>query len=95
MADFTVRVELHDATSQDYENLHQVMTSSGFQRSIISTEGIRYNLPEAEYDFSSESLGLESVLDKAIALVNSITNNRSIFITQSKGRMWVGLKKSA
>lgn len=30
MAKFTVRVELHDANSEDYDNLHKKMEAKGY-----------------------------------------------------------------
>lgn len=48
MAKFTVRVELHDANSEDYDNLHKKMEAKGYSREI-SSNGKTYQLPSAEY----------------------------------------------
>ncbi|GAA0511182.1 hypothetical protein GCM10009414_21060 [Tatumella terrea] len=94
MAQFTIRVELHGATPKDYEKLHDSMSANGFQKTIESSGGIRYKLPEAEYVFSSQTLNTESVLDKAIAVAEKISILPAVIVTKSVGRMWVGLKKS-
>ena len=94
MAQFTIRVELHGATPKDYENLHTSMSSNGFEKTIYSSEGVRYKLPEAEYVFSSQSLDIESVLNKAKSVAEKIQTFPSVIVTESAGRMWVGLKKS-
>ena len=45
MANFTVRIELHDAQWNDYEQLHAAMAQKGFSRQITSDDG--KNLPDA------------------------------------------------
>lgn len=49
MPKFITRVELHGATWQDYDNLHQQMEARGFSRIIVADDGQRYHLPTAEY----------------------------------------------
>jgi hypothetical protein len=49
MAKFIVRVELHSATETDYANLHSKMAAEGFSRTIVADNGIKYQLPTAEY----------------------------------------------
>lgn len=50
MASFTVRVELHNATEGDYEELHAAMENEGFIRPIQGSDGKVYRLPTAEYN---------------------------------------------
>ena len=50
MAQFTVRVELHDAQWADYDVLHAAMAQQGFSRLIMADDGRTYQLPWAEYD---------------------------------------------
>ena len=47
---FTTRVLLHHATDDDYEKLHEEMEAEGFTRTIISSDGTEYHLPQAEYN---------------------------------------------
>jgi hypothetical protein len=47
MAQFTVRVELHQAEWTDYEQLHAAMEQKGFSRQIASDEGKVYHMPWA------------------------------------------------
>jgi hypothetical protein len=39
MIKYTVRVELHDAEDDDYENLHEAMEKKGFVRWAKDSEG--------------------------------------------------------
>ena len=66
MPSFTTRVELHQATYEDYENLHAAMERVGFSRTIKSGDGITYHLPTAEYDKSSNFTRAQ-ILDQAKA----------------------------
>ncbi len=51
MSRFTTRVELHNARSyDDYARLHAQMEGRGFTRTIQGDDGVRYQLPSAEYD---------------------------------------------
>ena len=50
MAQFTTRVELHDADGADYEALHEYMLAAKFYRTIVGSDGVKYKMPTAEYD---------------------------------------------
>ncbi|SRR5713101_981138 len=64
MAQFTVRIELHDAQWADYDTLHAAMERQGFSRLITADDGRRYQLPLAEYD-STANLTSSRVLEIA------------------------------
>ena len=55
MSQFTTRVELHDADSADYEELHEEMEKRGFTRTVTSSDGITYQLPTAEYNYEGSA----------------------------------------
>jgi hypothetical protein len=92
MISFTVRVELHDATRADYNLLHTLMGDQGFKRTITSGDGITYELPEAEYDYSGDVTKAD-VLARAKKAADSTEKKYAVLITQSNGRTWVGLNK--
>lgn len=50
MASYTVRVELHGAQPDDYDELHERMLNAGYYRAFVSGDGYKYALPTAEYD---------------------------------------------
>jgi hypothetical protein len=64
MAWYLIRVELHDADSDDYDILHQAMKDAGFLTKIDDDNGIWYKLPTAEYYISS-ALNVDAIWAKA------------------------------
>lgn len=89
MAQFTVRVELHQATRDDYTTLHRAMEQRGFSRKIRSDDGRIWHLPWAEYD-ATATRG-QTVLAAATAAAATTGKSSSILVTESAGRTWNGL----
>ena len=94
MTKYSVRVEIHKADEDDYENLHEAMEKKGFVRWIESSDGAKYRLPTAEYNIESDSLDRSKVLARAKAAAESVKPNPTpwILVTESSGRNWSGLK---
>jgi hypothetical protein len=92
MARFTVRVELHDATWEQYVELHKHMAAEGFTNVIASDDGVRYELPPAEYNFEGNSTK-DQVLAKARNAAAKVVRAYAVLVTESAGRTWYGLKK--
>lgn len=92
MADFTTRVELHDADSDDYEKLHAAMERRGFTRWIQSDDGVKYDLPTAEYNFEGDKTRKE-VLALAKEAAGTTNLRYGIIVTEANGRTWSGLPK--
>ncbi|MGD1072635.1 MAG: DUF2622 domain-containing protein [Bryobacteraceae bacterium] len=90
MPSFTTRVELHQASYQDYERLHAVMERAGFSRYITSDKSVTYHLPTAEYD-KSGSFTSAQILNQAKAAANSTGRKNGVLVTESNGRTWDGL----
>ncbi|KER01564.1 type V toxin-antitoxin system endoribonuclease antitoxin GhoS [Photorhabdus temperata] len=91
MANFTVRVELHDANSKDYEKLHEKMENAGFERTITTTSGKIYHLPDAEYSITSDK-STDEIKDLARDTAKKVKSNPAILVTKSSGtRRWSGL----
>ncbi|ENG0954564.1 hypothetical protein ABSL26_004412 [Yersinia enterocolitica] len=86
MADFTIRVELHDADSDDYETLHEKMNAKGYKKEI-STEGKTYKLPTAEY-VCSKDLSTSEIRDDVLRIANSVKPKSDVLVTKSAGRAW-------
>lgn len=93
MAKFTVRIELHNASPEDYARLHESMAMNGFNREILSGEGVRFKLPNAEYAFEGE-LALKEMLEKAKLGARPLGIKFTVLVTESKGRVWYGLEKA-
>ena len=90
MAQFTVRVELHHATLDDYDVLHGAMEKQGFSRVITGDDGKTYHLPWAEYN-GVGALSSVQVRDIASTAASTTGKRYAILVTESQTRAWVGL----
>lgn len=92
MTGFSTRVELHDATYQDYERLHAEMARLLFRRTIQDDNtGIWYHLPTAEYH-SHGTLTVDQVINLASAAAAMTGKKYSVLTTESAGIRWENLK---
>ena len=93
MPSFTVRVELHHAsTKEDYDKLHDAMFAENFFRVIESGDGVWYSLPTAEYEFSGD-LTTGQVREAAKKAAATTGKKLAVLVTQSSGRAWSGLEE--
>jgi hypothetical protein len=93
MSLFTTRVELHKASSvDDYNTLHKEMEKEGFTRTIkLSSETTVYHLPTAEYNYHSETLNSEQVLELAKKAATRTNKEFSVLVTmvdKTEGRRY-------
>lgn len=90
MAQFTVRIELHDAQWADYNTLHAAMERQGFSRLIIGDGGHTYQLPWAEYDGTGNLTSMQ-VLGIAQNAAATTGKTNSVLVTEATSRAWCGL----
>ncbi|MGH9436332.1 MAG: type V toxin-antitoxin system endoribonuclease antitoxin GhoS [Candidatus Acidiferrales bacterium] len=90
MAQFTIRVELHEAQWTDYDTLHAAMARQGFSRLVTADDGRSYQLPWAEYNGTAALTSMQ-VLGAAQTAANSTGKKNSVLVTESKSRAWSGL----
>jgi hypothetical protein len=90
MAQFTIRIELHDAQWTDYNTLHAAMERQGFSRLIRGDDGQTYQLPWAEYDAAANLTSMQ-VLAIAQSAANTTGKKNSVLVTEAKYRAWSGL----
>ncbi len=90
MANFTVRVELHQAAYADYETLHAAMAQKGFSRQITADNGQTYHMPWAEYNGFGNLTSVQ-VRDIAREAANSTGKANAVFVTEAQTRAWIGL----
>jgi hypothetical protein len=91
MADFTVRIELHDALWEDYGALHTAMEKKGFSRIIRADDGRNYRMPWAEYN-GTGNLTCAQVRDIAQQAADETGKRNSVFVTEAVSRAWSGLQ---
>jgi len=90
MAKYLVRVELHNATWNDYERLHSEMSHRGFSREVAGDDGRTYQLPTAEYVIHI-STGLEEVRALAGGAAKTTGRNFGVLVAEYSRSAWVGL----
>ena len=90
MAKFLVRVELHNASWDDYETLHAEMGDRGFSREVIGDNGHTYQLPTAEYVIRTNS-GLEAVRTLAANAAQTTGRNFGVIGAEYSRSAWMGL----
>jgi len=92
MALFFARVELHSATSSDYDTLHTEMARVGFSRQIKDATGVAFELPTGEYaaDLAGTASGLAEVIKSA-----AVKTGRSyyVLVAESAWNSWSGFLK--
>lgn len=91
MAKFTIRIELHDAVSADYSELHDGMTKQGFSNIVVFNSGVRKRMPPAEYNFSGEK-DRDEILQKVHVAAEPTGCEYEVLITESAGRTGWNLK---
>jgi hypothetical protein len=91
MAAFMVRVELHGADWEEYNELHVAMEREGFKRTILADNGVLYQLPPAEYRIEGY-YRVEEVLAMARRAANTINRLYAIIASQVGPQIWVGLE---
>lgn len=86
MANFTTRVELHGArTEEAYKSLHKEMAKEGFRREISYDSGEAYQLPPAEYN-SSGNVSADDMVAKAKTAVSRAWRGAfSVLATKADG----------
>lgn len=67
MANYLARVELHKATYEDYETLHEAMRQRGFSRVIVANDRKKYRLPTGTYVVEGTNATLEQAYNAATA----------------------------
>lgn len=97
MANFTIRVELHEVhgtkpSGEDYQDVHLAMQRKSYFRVIKSGDDEWYLLPPAEYTVAWD-VQTKAVLDEVTDIVKTVWNKYSVLVTMSDGRHWYNLQK--
>ncbi|WLG54036.1 hypothetical protein PSH77_15170 [Pseudomonas extremorientalis] len=89
MANYLVRIELFEATADNYDRLHANMDALGIERTVRYSNGNLYQLPTGTY-FGPSNLDTAALLAKikAFATPQSPKKEPSIFLAQVNGSEW-------
>lgn len=90
MAKYTVRVELHNATWQEYVDLAKSLAARGIVDVIRADNGTLYKMPPAEYNYEGP-MTREQVLQTTKACAAGVVASYAVLVTESNGRVWHGL----
>jgi len=88
MPKFITRVELHNARSEDYANLHTAMLNRKFQKTISDDNGVQYELPTAEYFSYGPTITVGQVRDLALEAANSTGRPNWILVSEFNSAAW-------
>lgn len=85
MPEYMVRVELHKANSEDYNDLHERMAALGLQRTVVFDDGKTYAMPIGTYH---GSCGLEpgDLRDRVVNIATPLSSpgGPSVFLCKSQ-----------
>jgi hypothetical protein len=92
VAKFMTRVELHDATYNDYLQLHGFMRQEGFTQTIRGDDGIVYQLPPAEYHIEASWTAVQA-RDVASRAAQKTQKTFAVLTAEYNAAAWRGLNK--
>jgi hypothetical protein len=91
MAAFSVRVELHRASWDDYVTLATLLAAQGIFDTIRGNNGVLYKLPPAEYNFEGAATG-EQVREAVALTASRVVSDYAVVVSQATTRFWIGLQ---
>ena len=90
MASFTVRVQMHNATGEQYELLHERMFAAQYYRFVdgVNEHGVGcWLMPQAEYDHTANAT-VTQVREHVATIADSIMPGAWILVTEVANRAW-------
>lgn len=93
MSNCTVRIELHNATWQNYVDLASDLARHGISDEITASDGTTYKLPPAEYNYEGAA-SADAVLNTAREAANRTGRANAVLVSESTRRLWSGLEKT-
>jgi len=94
MANYIARVELHSATYEDYEELHDYMRQQGFLRMIRGGDGKDYHLPTGTYVMRNSNVSGSDALGRAGNAAAQTGKKSSIIVADWDSATWRGLSSN-
>jgi hypothetical protein len=96
MTEFISRVELHEVgtskpTEEHYKSLHAAMEAKGFQRTVNSSDGKKYEMPHATY-YRISSSTLAQIHKDAQGAAATTWSKHGIVSIHAAGVLLSGLK---
>lgn len=89
--DYIARVELHNATYDDYENLHASMQKNGYSRQIVGDNRQTYQLPTGTYIARNTNATLQVAINAAKGAANDTGKASAVIVAAWSSALWDGL----
>ena len=91
MANYMARIELREATGEDYERLDAAMQRRGYLRTMPGEDGASYQLPTGTYYVTGSSATLEVALRAAVDAAEEAGKQAAVMVTDWRSARWSGL----
>lgn len=89
---FTIRIELHNASSSQYAELATKLANVGITDTIRGDDGVLYRLPPAEYN-NEAGVDLMTVRTLCAGIAASVAASSAVLVTEGTRRAWNGLQR--
>ncbi|MDO8251397.1 MAG: hypothetical protein Q7T78_16990 [Rhodoferax sp.] len=93
MARFIIRVLLHDATREHYEQLEQELAVKHITDVIVGGDGVAYRMPPAEYQCHGD-LTAADVRSICVTAASTTGRKHAVLVSQYDNAAWIGLTKA-
>lgn len=93
MFSYLIRVELFgNASWLVYQQLHEKLERLGYKRTIVSSDGLIYDLPTATY-YKHCPLALAQIVSEAKLAASTVWADSSVLVSEGNNIRWQGLKQ--
>jgi hypothetical protein len=90
MTMFIIRVELHEATRQNYIDLANDLATKGITDVITGDNGNSYKMSPGEYNYIGDA-NIDAVLGAVQTSAAKTGRGYAVFVTQASQTKWLGL----
>lgn len=91
MSMFTIRIELHNASWQNYVDMANDLATKSITDVIVSDNGTAYKMPPAEYNYVGNA-SIDDVYSTAQWAANRTGKANAILVSEATRRKWNGLE---
>jgi hypothetical protein len=91
---YTVRIELLDATPDDYATLSKALRYENFEHTVPASEGTRFRLPPGEYNYDAKATATD-VIEAAKRAAGTTGREFRVLVTEVAARAWHNLEIEA
>ena len=88
MADYTIRIELHGVSREQYGPLHDAMFAIGATTTITGDDGRVHRLPPGEYNLVGSALSCTEVRDVAQHIAARFCQDPGVLVDEVLRRAW-------